>query len=127
MRELTLGVLSIENFARYNERLGHKHGDEVLRSVAGTIRQAVRNRDVIGRCFGSTFAVMFPGTTFAEAAPMADSILAKLAEASYIGQEALPEGGIRFLGGLEEYQRGEGWAAEDFFSVVNEKSKTGSA
>jgi diguanylate cyclase (GGDEF)-like protein len=122
--ELSLAVFSIENFARYNEMLGHKHGDEVLRAVAGEIRHGVRKRDVLGRCFGSTFAVIFPGTTREDAAAIVKDVVAKLIDRSYLGEDALPEKGIRFLSGVSEYRRGEGWSAEDFFTAVNERSKS---
>ena len=119
----SLAVLSVDNFARYNELLGHKSGDSVLQGVAATIRGAVRRKDVIGRCFGSTFGLMFPGTAEDEARTLTDDLLARLGARSYIGEEALPEGKIRFLVGLGEYKRGKPWTAEDFFSEVNERSK----
>ncbi|GAB4259387.1 MAG: hypothetical protein Kow0092_07600 [Deferrisomatales bacterium] len=123
---LSLAVLSIENFARYNEQLGHKHGDEVLRTVARTVRDSVRDKDVIGRCFGSTFAVLYPGTGEAEAGELTARVMAHLQAQAYPGEEALPEGRIRFVEAVREYRRGDG-AAEDFFSTVHESSKRGAA
>lgn len=120
---LSLAVLSIENFARYNELLGHKHGDDVLRAVARSIREGVRKKDVIGRCFGSTFAVAFPGVDREEAREIAEAVLGRLQTRGFAGEEALPEGSVRFLLGVEEYQRGAGWSVEDFFALVNERSK----
>ncbi len=124
---LSLVVIRIDNFARYNERLGHKHGDEVLRVVAEQIRQGVRPKDVIGRCFGSTFAVALPGTGEAEARELAASLVARLEAESYPGEEALPEGRLRFAVGWAEYQRTDTASAEDFFTAVNERSKEGAA
>jgi diguanylate cyclase (GGDEF)-like protein len=120
----SLAVFSIDNFARYNELLGHKSGDAVLQDVAETIRGGVRRKDVIGRCFGSTFGLMFPGTAEDEARVLNDDLLARLGARSYPGEEALPEGKIRFLVGLGEYKRGKAWTAENFFSDVIERSKT---
>ncbi len=121
--ELTLAVLSIENFARYNELLGHKFGDDVLRSVAGTIREGVRKKDVIGRCFGSTFAVLFPDTAKDEGQKITNQVITDLKEASYPGEETLRDGGIRFIFGVQSYQRGGAISAEDFFSEAVARSK----
>lgn len=120
---LSLAVVSIENFARYNEQMGHKCGDEVLRTVARAIRDAARNKDVIGRCFGSTFAVMFPDTGEEEARSITAQVLAGLQGHSYPGEDSLPEGRIRFIEGVGEYKRREGWTVEDFFSQVHDLSR----
>ena len=118
-----LALFSIENFARYNERLGHRHGDDVLRRVAQTIRDGARKQDIIGRCFGSTFAVVFPGTPEEEASARVEQMRVRLEGLGYPGEEALPEGRLRFRWAVAAYARGEGSTAEDFVSQVVEKSK----
>ncbi|WP_025323150.1 diguanylate cyclase domain-containing protein [Deferrisoma camini] len=120
---LGLLVVRIDNFAQYNERLGHKHGDEVLRRVAEIIRERSMPKDVIGRCFGSTFAVLMPGADAETARERAADLLAALEEESYPGEEALPEGRLRFAAGWGEYRRAEGANAEEFFAAVNERTK----
>jgi diguanylate cyclase (GGDEF)-like protein len=121
--ELSLAVLSIENFARYNELLGHRHGDDVLRRVAQVIRDAVRKKEIIGRCFGSTFAVLFPGTAEGDAQPLLDDVLQRLRAATYAGQETLGADGVQFSLGFGGYRRGEAWSAEDFFSEVHSRTQ----
>jgi diguanylate cyclase (GGDEF)-like protein len=120
---LSLGVFSIDNFAQYNELLGHKFGDDVLRRVAAVIREGARKKDFIGRCFGSTFAMVLPNTSEEEAGRVAKEVLARLADEVYPGIEALPDGRIHFLDGVGEYRKGEAWTAEDFFTEVHGKSK----
>ena len=122
-----LALFSIENFARYNERLGHRHGDDVLRRVAQTIRDGARKQDIIGRCFGSTFAVVFPGTPEEEASGRVEQMRVRLEGLGYPGEEALPEGRLRFRWAVASYARGEGSTAEDFVSQVVEKSKNPAA
>jgi len=122
-RPLSLAVFSIDNFARYNELLGHKHGDEVLRRVAQAVRETVRKQDVIGRCFGSTFATILPGAAAEEARALAAAIQSRLEGQGYPGEEVLPEGALRFRVGVLGYPRGEALSAEDYFSRVAEHSK----
>lgn len=126
-KSLALAVFSIENFARYNELLGHKNGDEVLRQTAQAIRSSVRKQDVIGRCFGSTFAVAMPGAGDEEGDRVVQEIRSRLEKQPYPGEDVLPEGRLKFLSGVLAYRRGEAWAAEDFFSNAVERSKSESA
>ncbi len=120
---LALLVVRIDNFAAYNEKLGHKFGDEVLKKVAEVIRAKSGGKGVIGRCFGSTFAVLLPGMDAEGARQRAADLVAALEEQSYPGEDALAEGRLRFAAAWGEYQRGEAANAEEFFTRVNEQTK----
>ncbi|MHB8766187.1 MAG: sensor domain-containing diguanylate cyclase, partial [Deferrisomatales bacterium] len=124
-RSLCLAVFSIDNFARYNEMLGHKNGDDVLRRMAQAIRGATRKKDLIGRCFGSTFAVVLPEADADEARQVVAGVVQGLSGTAYPGEESLPEGRVRFVWEVGEYTRGEAWSAEDFFNAVHDRSRRG--
>lgn len=55
-----LGVIyvDVDGLRTVNERFGHAHGDEALRTVAGLIRAAVRESDVAGRVAGDEFVIL---------------------------------------------------------------------
>lgn len=55
-----LGVIyvDVDDLQAVNERFGHAHGDEALRTVAGLIRAAVRESDVTGRVAGDEFVIL---------------------------------------------------------------------
>ena len=59
----TLLYLDLDDFADVNERLGHAHGDEVLRSVALEAVSVLRGEDVIARMDGDEFAILLPQST----------------------------------------------------------------
>ncbi len=59
----TTFMIDIDNFKGFNDRYGHTVGDEVLKSVARTIRDAVRSMDVVARYGGEEFAVILPHTS----------------------------------------------------------------
>ena len=61
-------LCDIDDFKAYNDHFGHLAGDEVLRRVAHTIRDAVRRGDVCYRYGGEEFLVILPEQYLAEAA-----------------------------------------------------------
>jgi diguanylate cyclase len=56
--EWALLVLDIDHFKKFNDDYGHQVGDKVLRSVAGTVRNAIRVSDQIFRYGGEEFVVV---------------------------------------------------------------------
>jgi diguanylate cyclase (GGDEF)-like protein len=67
-------LIDIDHFKTVNDRFGHQTGDEVLRRVAGILRDSVRTFDVVGRYGGEEFAVILPGTDIEAARSTAQRI-----------------------------------------------------
>ena len=60
-------MVDIDFFKSVNDTHGHAAGDEVLRTVAGIIKQALRESDIPARYGGEEFAVLLPFTHLEEA------------------------------------------------------------
>jgi diguanylate cyclase (GGDEF)-like protein len=73
-RELSCIMLDIDHFKAINDKYGHLTGDEVLREVAGRIKQAIRTYDIFGRYGGEEFLVIMPDATLEEAKSLAERI-----------------------------------------------------
>lgn len=59
---LSLLMLDIDNFKRFNDRHGHEAGDSALKAVAGMLAGHFRDSDVVCRYGGEEFVVIMPGS-----------------------------------------------------------------
>lgn len=67
-------MADIDHFKDYNDRYGHLVGDAVLRDVAKTIKENIRQIDLIGRFGGEEFVIGLTETDRAEAIFVAERI-----------------------------------------------------
>ncbi len=56
---VTLLLFDIDSFKKYNDKFGHKLGDEILRETAVLMRRCCREHDLVARIGGDEFAVVF--------------------------------------------------------------------
>ncbi len=73
-RELSLLMLDIDHFKRFNDTFGHPIGDQVLRLLAATLKECVKGRDIPARYGGEEFAVILPDTRLEDAVILAEQV-----------------------------------------------------
>jgi diguanylate cyclase (GGDEF)-like protein len=78
---LTLAYLDVDRFKEVNDRFGHTAGDNLLAMAAKTMRDSVRQADVVARIGGDEFAVLLPETPADSAASMLHKLHASLEDA----------------------------------------------
>jgi len=71
-----LMVLDLDHFKQVNDTLGHKAGDEIIVSMADTLRLSVRKTDVVARLGGDEFAIILPHANAEQAEAVAGKIVA---------------------------------------------------
>ena len=76
---LSISMLDIDLFKRINDTYGHTVGDEVLRTLAGELRNHIRYPDTIGRYGGEEFLIVFRGRSAREAEPFAELLRTAIA------------------------------------------------
>ncbi|HEX6748168.1 MAG TPA: tetratricopeptide repeat-containing diguanylate cyclase [Longimicrobium sp.] len=74
VQPLSVMICDLDDFKRINDTCSHAVGDEVLRAVAGILRQHVRQSDVVARFGGEEFVVLFPATTLEQAAAASEKV-----------------------------------------------------
>jgi diguanylate cyclase (GGDEF)-like protein len=77
---LALLMIDVDHFKAYNDRYGHRRGDDVLATIAQAIEATVvRPGDVAARYGGEEFAVILPATDTSSALTVAERIRCAIA------------------------------------------------
>lgn len=82
-------MIDIDDFKHVNDRYGHIRGDEVVTTVAQTLRAAILERHVAGRYAGDELAVVMPGTDEHEAHAVAEAFRRDVARLRFPGAPTL--------------------------------------
>lgn len=72
--ELTLLMIDIDHFKRFNDSFGHLIGDEVLKVVAKTLLDTLKGMDCVARYGGEEFSVILPSTPMAGGMAVGEAI-----------------------------------------------------
>jgi diguanylate cyclase (GGDEF)-like protein len=91
---LSLLMVDADDFKAFNDVRGHLAGNVALRRVAGALRRAVRETDVVARYGGEEFAILLPNTPRVAALRVGEKVR-RAVELARIGGE--PASGSRLL------------------------------
>ncbi|HEV2439442.1 MAG TPA: GAF domain-containing protein [bacterium] len=82
---LSMIMIEIDRFKRYNDTYGHLRGDDVLRMVARTLEREHRKQiDFVARYGGDEFIILLPHTPRAVAADVAERIRRTVEDTPFI-------------------------------------------
>ena len=79
---LSIAMLDLDHFKRFNDEYGHQAGDRLLKSVAAAWRERLRTVDQLARYGGEEFIVLLPGAD----RELATSVLERLRTVRPAGQ-----------------------------------------
>ncbi len=107
-KDLSLLLIDIDNFKKFNDEFGHLVGDEVLKFVAKKMKETLKGRDVLSRFGGEEFAVILPHTPLVGATAVAESIRSFFAAAPLTAVKTAKNLGIITVSvGVACYRPGE--------------------
>jgi diguanylate cyclase (GGDEF)-like protein len=81
---LSLILVDIDYFKKWNDRLGHAGGDEILRRLAEVMNQCIRDTDILTRYGGEEFALLALDTDLAGATDLGEKIRQAVEEENFI-------------------------------------------
>lgn len=79
VRGIALMMLDVDHFKWINDRFGHAGGDLALQHLVNALAGRTRRGDLLGRLGGEEFAILLPAITAAEAARLAERLVAHIA------------------------------------------------
>lgn len=96
---LTLAYFDLDNFKIINDRFGHKAGDKLLKLIAQTIQNQIRETDTIARLGGDEFVLLLPETNYQDSSILLLRLQQILSEAmkAYPSTVSLSIGAVTFL------------------------------
>ena len=98
---LSLISMDIDHFKAVNDNHGHPLGDEVIRSVADTIRSVAGGAGIIARFGGEEFMILLPGMEKEQSFLLAERIRAAMdAPRSYAAEGGTVELKVTVSGGV---------------------------
>lgn len=107
---VSLLIIDVDDFKRFNDRFGHLAGDLALRKISDLLRHCARTTDIVARYGGEEFAVILPESTSAGALMLAERIKTEVANCNFLPQAA---GEIRLTVSIGIYTAEEGAVSED--------------
>jgi len=108
---LTVAMLDIDHFKRFNDTYGHEGGDALLSAFAKLLTKHARREDIVCRYGGEEFAIILPGASLEAAAARLEEIrlAVKSLQATSGGR---PLGAVSMSAGIALFPRDGATAAQ---------------
>jgi diguanylate cyclase len=116
---LSILMIDIDHFKKFNDTYGHLVGDQVLRLVARTMVENLKGRDIIARYGGEEFVILLPQTRLEDARKVGD-LLRSCLSTKHVRKRNSNEtlGTVTVSIGASAYYAGE--ELEDFVNRADE-------
>lgn len=106
-KPLSLAILDLDDFKKYNDLNGHLVGDDLLQMFGSFIELSSNEKNYIAaRYGGEEFSIIMPNTNSLEALTFINQLRKKTNDTYFKGVEALPYGCLSFSAGIAEYSTG---------------------
>ena len=105
---LTLAVLDIDHFKRFNDTWGHQTGDQVLRYVASVMGRVAKAPRIAARYGGEEFAMIFPQESHGQVENALEAVRKEIASRSLRRRSTDDElGAVTLSAGFAQRRPGE--------------------
>jgi diguanylate cyclase (GGDEF)-like protein len=117
---LTMAMIDVDFFKRFNDTYGHAAGDVALRMVARSILESIRQSDLIVRYGGEEFVAVFPGMDPAAAFERVEAIRNRIAGVPILLPRRLEALHLTISAGIAVYGA-DGTSAEDLLDTADNR------
>lgn len=105
---LSLLILDIDQFKKFNDTYGHQLGDQVLRLVARTLTDSLKGRDTLALFGGEEFVIILPQTRLDNAVTVAEQLRRTMMRHKVVRKNTGDEYGVITISiGASGYRAGE--------------------
>ncbi|KGP80135.1 HD family phosphohydrolase [Paenibacillus sp. MAEPY2] len=102
---LSLGLIDIDDFKKYNDRFGHLQGDSLLALLGDFLIRKTEGTQVTAfRYGGEEFTLLMPGMDLDEAYAFMNKLRKQLNDTPFEGVEVFPHGCLSFSAGVARYE-----------------------
>lgn len=99
-QQLSVGLLDLDDFKKYNDLYGHIQGDQLLKEFGAILlKESVEKEYIVARYGGEEFSVLMPNTTSSDAYLFLNDVRKKVNDTLFKGVESLPYGCLSFFSG----------------------------
>ncbi|MED3718461.1 diguanylate cyclase [Geobacillus thermodenitrificans] len=103
---LTLALLDLDDFKKYNDRNGHLQGDRLLMFFGKLLQKAVEGTNfTVARYGGEEFAILMPNTTKEDAYVFLNRLRKQVNDTYFDGVEHIPYRCLSFSCGIAEMEK----------------------
>lgn len=107
---VSLLIIDVDDFKKYNDTFGHLAGDMALKKVAEMLRTFARATDIVARYGGEEFAIILPESTHGGALMLAERIKTEISNHNFIPRGT---GEVHLTVSIGIYSATDGVASED--------------
>lgn len=107
-KPMSLLMLDIDFFKKFNDDHGHQIGDEVLKLVARVLQTSIKGQDIAARYGGEEFSIILPNTTLTNAVQVGEHVRKSMADRKIVRRNSdVNFGNITLSIGAAQYEIGE--------------------
>jgi diguanylate cyclase (GGDEF)-like protein len=119
-KPLSLILLDVDSFKRYNDEHGHQMGDDALCSIGEILLRRIRKSDIAARYGGDEFVVLLPEVGREHGMQIAEAMREAIAGHPFHDRETQPGGNVTASFGLAVYPED----GSDPCSLIKEADRT---
>ncbi|MBB6451851.1 diguanylate cyclase (GGDEF)-like protein/putative nucleotidyltransferase with HDIG domain [Salirhabdus euzebyi] len=103
---LSLCMLDIDDFKKYNDYHGHLKGDELLKYIGQLLKDGCEEKNyLVARYGGEEFVILMPNTKKEDAFLFINNLRKTMNDSYFDGVDILPQGCLSFSGGVIEHEK----------------------